>query len=382
MNKEHLQTLIANYINGFESFNSDVKGESNESYKWAVVQRFQDHFDINAENFADMLYRVWRESDTMIDSVHQQPFYALVDYARKESETETVRNMFIALYEPDNGDLSVRQKKIDEFIAKSEQLKAKYYPQSWRYTNDQRAVMAYLFLNDPENNYLYKARQAHEFADCVEFYDDWGSGTNFKLPVYYRMCDELVEEIKKHPALLETNKSRYEVAKEAYYPDESLHILAFDLIYASQVYGLYGGITYSHPNTATKKLYLERVEKAKQCKEQYDMLLPQQEKLAELLKLAQNAMPAGSSVTHKSYGQGTVNNTDGQCITVSFANMEQPKKFPILFSIINGFIKPMDSDLYDRLKEHADLIKNESGIASRLKSTEAEMEKYREYMDS
>ncbi len=35
--------------------------------------------------------------------------------------------------------------------------------------------MAYLFFHDPEHNYLYKATQAHEFADCVEFLDDWGA---------------------------------------------------------------------------------------------------------------------------------------------------------------------------------------------------------------
>ncbi|MDD4494580.1 MAG: hypothetical protein PHV32_09595 [Eubacteriales bacterium] len=379
MNKERLQTLISNYINGFESFNREDKGESNESYKWAVVQRFQDHFDIEADNFADMLYTVWRDSDTMIDSAHQQPFYALVDYARKEPEL--VRKLFNDLYVPDNNDLTVRQNKIDAFVQQTEILKSKYYPQSWRYTNDQRSTMAYLFLNDPENNYLYKATQAHEFADCVEFYDDWGSGSNFKLPVYYRMCDELVAQIKNSSALLETNKSRYETAKEAFYPDSSLHILAFDIIYASQVYGLYGGITYSHPNTAAKKLYLERVEKAKQCKTQYDTLVSQQEKLAELLKMALDTIPTGTPIVHKTYGQGMVIDNEGQYITVSFANVDQPKKFALLSSIINGFIKQNDSTLYDRLMEFADLIKNESSIASRLKSAEAEMQKYQDYLE-
>lgn len=380
MNKDRLQMLINNYINGFESFNSAQKGESNESYKWAVVQRFHDHFDINTENFADMLYKVWRDTDVMIDNAHQQPFYALLDYARRDDE-ETVRQMFVALYKPDGGDLDIRQKKIDEFIAKSEQLKAKYYPQSWRYTNDQRAVMAYLFLNDPENNYLYKATQAHEFADCVEFYDDWGSGTNFKLPVYYRMCDELVAEIKKHAALLETNQSRYEVAKEALYPDESLHILAFDLIYASQVYGLYGGISYSHPNTAAKKLYLERVEKAKQCKVKYETYLSQQQKLEDFLKLAQSTISLRTQIVHKTYGQGVVCDVAGQFISVKFDGLAQPKKFAILSSVFNKFIVLNDPTLFEELNEYADLIKNEASISSRLKSVEAEMQKYQEYMD-
>ena len=44
---------------------------------------------------------------------------------------------------------------------------------------------------DPEHYYLYKALQAKRFADCVEFYDNWGSGTQMDLQVYHRMCDEL-----------------------------------------------------------------------------------------------------------------------------------------------------------------------------------------------
>lgn len=29
------------------------------------------------------------------------------------------------------------------------------------------------------------------FADCIEFYDDFGMGDHVKLKTYYRMCDEL-----------------------------------------------------------------------------------------------------------------------------------------------------------------------------------------------
>lgn len=318
MNRERLQILMSNYIKDFETFNSPEKGKSNETYKWAVVQRFQDHFDINAENFADMLYTVWRESENLIDSAYQQAFYALVDYARNRGETDTVRRMFIDLYQPDNDDLILRQKKIDSFIAKSEQLLAKYYPESWRYKNDQRTAMASLFLNDPEHNYLFKARQANDFANCTEFYDDWGSRSNFKLPVYYRMCDELTAEMRNNPALMETNQSRFEAAKEPLYSDEALHILAFDLIYSSQVYGLYRGIEYSHPNTAAKKLYLERVEKANQLKAAFDEAAEQQERINRIRALTLSAVKCGDSVTHKSFGEGTVEAVDEQYVTVIF----------------------------------------------------------------
>lgn len=381
MNKERLQSLISNYIKGFATFNSPVKGESNETYKWVAVQRFQDHFDINAENFAEMLYQVWRDSDTMIDSARQQPFYALVDYARNKGEAETIRQMFIDLYKPDNDDLKIRQNKIDAFVAKSEQLKNKYYPGSWRYTNDQRTAMAYLFLNNPEHNYLYKSKQAHEFADCVEFYDDWGSSTNFKLPVYYRMCDQLVAEMRNNPALMETNQSRFEAAKEPLYADKELHILAFDIIYASQVYGLYGGISYSHPDTAAKKLYLERVEKAKEYKKIYDEISAQQERLNQMRDLALKSIQVGNHISHKAFGDGVVEDVSEGNITVRFTGAEQPKKFSLLSSILNRFLKLDDSTLYVALFDNADILKNEGSIPSRLKSAEENMLKYQEYLD-
>ena len=42
---------------------------------------------------------------------------------------------------------------------------------------------------------MYKASQAQAYADCVEFYDDWGSGAKMDLRIYHRMCDELIETI-------------------------------------------------------------------------------------------------------------------------------------------------------------------------------------------
>ena len=60
--------------------------------------------------------------------------------------------MYRELFADDGGDLALRQAKIYAFIQKSEELKAKYAPGSWRYTNDQRSVMAYLFFHDPEHN--------------------------------------------------------------------------------------------------------------------------------------------------------------------------------------------------------------------------------------
>lgn len=131
-------------------------------------------------------------------------------------------------------------------------------------------------------------------------------GANFKLDVYYRMCDELVTAMKEFPVLIQTHMSRYEDAKDQLYEDSGLHVLAFDMIYSSQVYNLYDGIQYSHPKGADKKLYRERVEKALALKEAYEQARADFERLEELRVTILSHLRVGSSIIHKVYGKGKV----------------------------------------------------------------------------
>ena len=104
--------------------------------------------------------------------------------------------MFKTLFADDGGDLAVRQKKIEQFIADANALTKRLHSENGMYMNDQRSAMGYLFLYDPDNHYLYKATEANDFASCIEFFDDWGPGTAFRLDVYYRMCDVLSDKVK------------------------------------------------------------------------------------------------------------------------------------------------------------------------------------------
>lgn len=279
----------------------------------------------------------------------------------------------------DGGNLSARQERIYAFIQKSEELKAKYAPGSWRYTNDQRSVMAYLFFHDPEHNYLYKSTQAHEFADCVDFLDDWGSGSHFKLDVYYRMCDELVAAIKEFPALIQTHMSRYEAAKEKLYEDPAYHLLAFDMIYSSQVYNLYDGIQYSHQKGTEKKLRRERIEKAMELKEAYDQAHADIEHLEELRSTLLSHLQAGSSIIHKVYGNGTVDSLDGPSITVRFPAQPDLKKFMLLPSLGGGFLKTgTEDDLL--VQANAKLLQMDGTLERRLKNAEVALEPYLQYL--
>ena len=261
MNRTNLQSIFKKYIDNFEILNNE---KNDETYKWEIAQEFQK-FDVDAEDFVEMLTHMWKVSENLIDSSQQLPFYALVEFARREPET--VREMFRKLFAEEHlGDIE-KQAVIDEFIASSEELRKKYYPDSRLYTNNQRSVMMYLFLRYPNSNYGYKASQAKSFADCIEFYEDWGPMTDFRLDIFSRMCEQLIEEIKKNDALMETHMSRFENTTRKLHPDENLHILTLDIIYSSQAYNFYGDMTFDPINAKSRKLYFERVAKAKELAE-------------------------------------------------------------------------------------------------------------------
>ena len=96
MNVKNLIKVFEHYIEKFEWLNQ--KPEPDESYKWLAVQKFQNAFDLEVpkDEFATMLYKTWKASANLIDSNQQQPFYALVEYARREPER--VCAMFKNLY--------------------------------------------------------------------------------------------------------------------------------------------------------------------------------------------------------------------------------------------------------------------------------------------
>lgn len=375
MNKSNLHSIFKKYIENFEILNNE---KNDETYKWEIAQEFQ-YFDVDAEDFAEMLTHMWKVSANLIDSSQQLPFYALVDYARREPET--VREMFRKLFDEEYLADDAKQEVIDEFIAESEELRLKYYPDSHLYMNNQRSVMMLLFLRYPESNYGYKASQAKSFADCIEFYDDWGPMTNFKLSVFSRMCEQLIEEIKANEALMETHRSRFENTDRKLHPDNNLHILALDIIYSSQAYNFYGDMTFDPINAKSRKLYFERVAKAKELSEAVEKAKVDAALLDEAKKYIAGALKKGLTVKHRVFGEGVIEECTGTIIAVHFAKTDETKKLGLTVAIGNGLISLPSDDMTQKIKEYIPVLNRETQIPGNLSRAVDELQPYLEYLD-
>ena len=381
MNTNNLSLIFTNYIENFELVNNP---ENNENFKWVAAQKYRElmdaALDAAPEDFAGLLYQAKVASENIVDS-YTTPFYGMVKFAR--SEPETVRGMFRNLYADDGGDLKIRQEKMDDFFWISDELLERYTPGSFLYKQDFHALTSYLALYDPDENYIFKATQAARFADGVEFYDDWGSARTVKLDVYYRMCDQLTEEIVKCPELLATNASRFDgrfrIGPEEMIRDEKKHMLAFDIIYCAGVYDLYGGITFRKRSTKERQLYQERQKKALQLLKENQEVIDRKRKLTEATERILNALSAGTPVVHKTYGNGVVTAIDENRITIVFGE-DRAKRFGLAVALSNRLIKA-DVPGFDALcGKPAELLKRASQIDAAIKRTEAALKPYEEYL--
>ena len=375
MNRTNLQSIFKKYIDNFEILNNE---KNDETYKWEIAQEFQ-YFDVDAEDFAEMLTHMWKVSANLIDSSQQLPFYALVDYARREPET--VREMFRKLFDEENLTDDAKQELIDDFIAESEELRLKYYPDSHLYMNNQRSVMMLLFLRYPESNYGYKASQAKSFADCIEFYDDWGPMTNFKLSVFSRMCEQLIEEIRANEALMETHMSRFENTDRKLHPDKNLHILALDIIYSSQAYNFYGDMTFDPINAKSRKLYFERVAKAKELAEAVEKAKADAALLDEAKNFIAISLAKGLTVKHRVFGEGVVEECTGTIIAVHFAKTDETKKLGLTVAIGNGLLSLPSEESTQKIKEYIPVLNRDTQIPGNLSRAIDELQPYLEYLD-
>lgn len=382
MNDNHVQQIFVHYIEQFERINNS---EHQEYYKWQIAKQFRDLMDealkAPAEELSAKLFQVKKLTSNIIDS-YTQPFHGLVKFA--EREPETVRDMFKMLFSNTDGDIFKRQENVQEFIKKSHALRDKYYPDSYLYKEDMHSVTGYLFLYDPDHNYIYKATHALAFADCVEFYDDWGYGTAVKLPVYYRMCDELVAAIKASEELMKTDASRYEagwgIDPSTLHPDTEKHILAFDLIYCCSTYGLFKGISFTRPKTQERQILQEKKEKANQYKKDLEFAKIEYEELEKTLNYIHTVYNVGTELKHKKFGQGVIKEKNDFQITVDFPEVGE-KKLDLMTLIALNIVSLDIAGYEDNMSASIPLLKNRDGIKTQLRLAEKNFASYAQYIN-
>ena len=387
MNKKNLQQIFANYIDRFEELNDKAH---DETFKWWAAEQFREKMDtalkLDGEDFVKALRDMTKIVEVIIDG-RMQPFGGLIAIANDSNckLAGDVKKLFLDLFANDNDDFAKREKKIAVFLKRSEELRlATKYSKYYSYKQTARSVSGYLFLYDPNRHYMYKASEAHRFADAVEFYGDWGSGDQIRLKDYYRMCDELVAEIENCPELKKTDESRRAI-RDRYNPpriakDDNHHILAYDIIFCNCAYDLDRNISFKKLSLTEKKLLEERKKKAQKKLEDYLQQEKKCQQLDEAIRHYDSILIPGTPVWHRVNGTGTIKNRNDGNITVQFEN-GKISKYDRFATVAEGYLK-FDDDLNEETaQQYRELCKDHFNIQDNLSIKRRALKEYEDILE-
>ena len=331
MNWENLHELINRYEENIYTLNDS---KNDEKFKWHAVQRFQDAWfapDADTLPFSELFHSAIKGSSILVNNGTVQPANGVVKLAEKAPE-EVERLFREVLFADDDDDLDVRQEHMEEFLEGMEALLQQYYPASWKYRQDRHAASCYLAMYAPEKNYIYKYSPVESFAIYTEFGEDIGSGSGFRLAHYYELGDIVVEALKEHPELL---RKHAEILDDTYYRDESLHLLAFDIIYCADTYGYFKDLKHRTKKDALKAYTAEQQRKAEEEERQaaIDAIEQQIMQIESQIDVYRSISLVGTQVQHKSWGTGTVIQQNINMVKVRFGDAEKQfiisAKFPM-----------------------------------------------------
>lgn len=219
-----LKDVLAHYKQNFVSTQW-----GNEKYKWEAVKWFQDNWDVNAQNFPEMLNRSLDKTFNLLASSNNFPKGMIVGFAK--AAPEEVRAMFIALFD-ESKDVYER---MNAFKLQSSILLEKYGNGAAQHYQYENAISTYLWLRYPDKYYIYKFGEVKTVANELEAEYHFKKGAYAdNIRNFLKLYDEISLALKEDKELVNLFQSQM---TDTCYPDPELKTLTIDVgFYISRFY--------------------------------------------------------------------------------------------------------------------------------------------------
>lgn len=199
--------------------------EYDELYKWEAIQNFQDNWNIDSQNFKDMLDSSFQPDNCNLwISGRYYPKKMLIEFA--DQDPEEVREMFTLLFDEDKE----LKDRILIFKNKSEKLLDRIGKGEKNHYQDDRAISVYLSFRYPDQYFLYKYTMYKEFCDLTGIEPIPKRGSTENIRNYSEVCTKVLNIIEKYPEIIEKHRK---LRKKNYFDDEANHVITQDFIYSS-----------------------------------------------------------------------------------------------------------------------------------------------------
>ena len=216
IDKEKLNPILEGYKTYFPAHWKD------EKFKWEAVKHFQDHWNIDAENFGDMFKEATDKTFSLLAPGYAYPRLMVINFAK--ADDEAVRSMFQNLFD-ESQDLATR---VDAFQTSSEELRSKYDDGTWRnHYQNTNAISTYLWLRYPDKYYIYKYELFREAAKELSYdYMPRKNGSVESLIRGKQLYDEINQAINVDPDIRGMIEG---VMVPSCYPDPELKTATIDV---------------------------------------------------------------------------------------------------------------------------------------------------------
>lgn len=215
INNEKFNQILADYKRDFPARFQD------EVFKWQAVKHFQDHWDIDAPDFAAMYKESIKKCGSLLGAFNFFPGGVMLAFAK--AEPEVTREMFRRLFD-ESVDLVQR---VKEYIATADELLDRHRSDKWNnHYQKANSVSTFLWLRYPDNYYIYKYGEIKAVAETLgsEFTPKRGGDVD-SLPGSFALYDEMAVRLQDDSEL---QTMFHEALPEDAYSDPKSHTLAID----------------------------------------------------------------------------------------------------------------------------------------------------------
>lgn len=366
MNLDNLHELINRYE---EDLNTIYNDEHDELFKWRGMKTWQEEWFKPADafaSFADRFTAAKRDFMLFTDNSRMHPSSGVVKLWEKEPKT--VEHLFYnVLFRDPEGSVASVHDNMEAFLEGYEELRIMYFPRNWSFKQDRHSASVYLSMLDPGFNYAFKSSEASLLSKYIGFGYPIGAGSTFSLENYYKLGDEVVMALREHKRLLDKH---FDMLDDRCFVDESLHLLAFDVMYCSRAYNYYKGLVAPEQKSKVRKRSVSGEISAEEIARREAERIAQIESIEqEILELEKNCDGCedisliGVEVTSDKYGAGTVIAQEINKITVAFPASEKPVTFKLDKKYSNRPRFENDEDIvesftvYGRAQERIELLR-------------------------
>lgn len=216
INKDILIDVIAAYK---EYFPTHWEGEK---FKWEAIKHFQEHWNINAGDFAKMFEKATEKTYNLLAASYFYPRRMMTFFAG--ADTEAVRAMFINLFD-ESKDLFER---IEDFQIEAENLRIKHDDGTRKnHYQNTNSISTYLWLRYPDKYYIYKYSEYKDVArELKSDFIPKRSSSALNIVGGKRLYDEVCEVLRQDADLSNMLQA---LITDKCYPDTKLKTMTIDV---------------------------------------------------------------------------------------------------------------------------------------------------------